>query len=55
MSTSYIKRQIRRVHVVVVQWTSKKCTKKGKHGYTRYIGVYKVYSTTRVNMSTQDI
>ena len=28
MSTSSIKRQIRRLHVVVVQWTSKKCTKK---------------------------
>ena len=28
MSTSSIKRQIRRFHVVVVQWTSKKCTKK---------------------------
>ena len=28
MSTSSIKRQIRRIHVVVVQWTSKKCTKK---------------------------
>ena len=27
-STSSIKRQIRRLHVVVVQWTSKKCTKK---------------------------
>ena len=27
MSTSSIKRQIRRFHVVVVQWTSKKCTK----------------------------
>ena len=27
MSTSFIKRQIRRFHVVVVQWTSKKCTK----------------------------
>ena len=26
--TSSIKRQIRRIHVVVVQWTSKKCTKK---------------------------
>ena len=25
---SSIKRQIRRFHVVVVQWTSKKCTKK---------------------------
>ena len=34
MSTSSIKRQIRRFHVVVaavvVQWTSKKCTKKSK-------------------------
>ena len=29
MSTSSIKRQIRRFYVVVVQWTSKKCTKKG--------------------------
>ena len=29
MSTSSIKRQIRRFHVVVVQWTSKKCTKMG--------------------------
>ena len=29
MSTSSIKRQIRRFHVVVVQWTLKKCTKKG--------------------------
>ena len=28
MSTTSIKRQIRRFHVVVVQWTSKKCTKK---------------------------
>ena len=28
MSTSSIKRQIRRLHVVVVQWTSKECTKK---------------------------
>ena len=28
MFTSSIKRQIRRFHVVVVQWTSKKCTKK---------------------------
>ena len=28
MSTSSIKRQTRRLHVVVVQWTSKKCTKK---------------------------
>ena len=28
MSTSSIKLQIRRFHVVVVQWTSKKCTKK---------------------------
>ena len=28
MSTSSIKRQIRSFHVVVVQWTSKKCTKK---------------------------
>ena len=28
MSTSSIKRQIRRFHVVVVQCTSKKCTKK---------------------------
>ena len=27
-STSSIKRQIKRFHVVVVQWTSKKCTKK---------------------------
>ena len=27
MSTSSIKHQIRRFHVVVVQWTSKKCTK----------------------------
>ena len=27
MSTSRIKRQIRSFHVVVVQWTSKKCTK----------------------------
>ena len=27
MSTSSMKRQIRRFHVVVVQWTSKKCTK----------------------------
>ena len=27
----------------------------GKHGYTRYIGVYRVYSITRVNMGTQDI
>ena len=29
MSTSSKKRQIRRFHVVVVQWTLKKCTKKG--------------------------
>ena len=28
MSTSSIKRQIRSFHVVVVQWTSMKCTKK---------------------------
>ena len=28
MSTSSIKRQIRRFRVAVVQWTSKKCTKK---------------------------
>ena len=28
MSTSSIIRQIRRFHFVVVQWTSKKCTKK---------------------------
>ena len=28
MSTSSIKRQIRRFQVVVVHWTSKKCTKK---------------------------
>ena len=28
MSTSSIKRQIRRFYAVVVQWTSKKCTKK---------------------------
>ena len=28
MSTSSMKRQIRRFHVVVVKWTSKKCTKK---------------------------
>ena len=28
MSTSLIKREIRRFQVVVVQWTSKKCTKK---------------------------
>ena len=28
MSTSSTKRQIRRFHVVVMQWTSKKCTKK---------------------------
>ena len=28
MSTSSIKRRIWRFHVVVVQWTSKKCTKK---------------------------
>jgi len=28
MSTSSIKRQTRRFHVVVVRWTSKKCTKK---------------------------
>ena len=28
MSTSSIKREIRRFHLVVVQWTSKKCTKK---------------------------
>ena len=28
MSMSSITRQIRRFHVVVVQWTSKKCTKK---------------------------
>ena len=26
MSTSSIKRQIRKLHVIVVQWTSKKCT-----------------------------
>ena len=28
MSSSSIKRRIGRFHVVVVQWTSKKCTKK---------------------------
>ena len=28
MSTSYIKRRIGRFHVVFVQWTSNKCTKK---------------------------
>ena len=28
MSTSSMKRPVRRFHVVVVQWTSKKCTKK---------------------------
>ena len=28
MSTSFVKCQIRRVHVVVVQWTSNKCSKK---------------------------
>ena len=28
MSTSSIKRQIRQFHVVLVQWTSEKCTKK---------------------------
>ena len=28
VSTSFIKRRIRRFHFVVVQWTSKKCTKK---------------------------
>ena len=28
MTTSPIKHQIKRFHVVVVQWTSKKCTKK---------------------------
>ena len=28
MSTSSIKRRIGRFHVVVVQWTSEKCTKK---------------------------
>ena len=28
MSSSSIKRQIRKLHVVAVQWTSKKCTKK---------------------------
>ena len=27
----------------------------GKHGYTRYIGVYRVYSTNKVNMGKQDI
>ena len=27
----------------------------GKHGYTGYIGVYKVYSVTRVSIGTQDI
>ena len=26
----------------------------GKHGYTGYIGVYKVYSITRVFMGTQE-
>ena len=25
------------------------------HGYTGYIGIYRVYSTTRVNMGTQVI
>ena len=25
------------------------------HGYTGYIGVYRVYSITRVNMGKQDI
>ena len=28
MSTSSIKRQVRRFHVVVVQWSPKKCTNK---------------------------
>ena len=28
MSTSSIKRKFRRLHVIVVQWTSTKCTKK---------------------------
>ena len=28
VQSSSIKRQIRRFHVVAVQWTSKKCTKK---------------------------
>ena len=28
MFTSYIKRRIRRFHVVAAHWTSKKCTKK---------------------------
>ena len=27
----------------------------GKHGYTGYIGVYRVYSLTRVNIGAQDI
>ena len=26
----------------------------GKHGYTGYIGVYRVYVITRVNMGTED-
>ena len=35
MSTSSIKRQIRRFHVVVMQWTSKKCTKKRDVSFDR--------------------
>ena len=27
----------------------------GKHGYTGHIGVYRVYSLTRVNMGRQDV
>ena len=36
MSTSSIKRQIRRFHVVVVQWTWKKGTKKRKARAERF-------------------
>ena len=27
----------------------------GKHGFTGYIGVYRAYSTTRVNVGSNDI
>ena len=35
MSMSSIKHQIRRFHLVAVQWTSKKCTKKCDAQYVR--------------------
>ena len=35
------------MHCILYDW--------GKDGYTGYTRVYRVYSTTRVNMGTQDI